>query len=129
MTKEKPKEKKKSGNVDERQEDYPAEEQGILPKEGSEEIEAEMEHGDKEEDVYSEEGREKLVEDGEIENWEEGFMQGASGGGQLAKDALTGEPLMGEETVELEIEGKKYRFVNSENAEKFREKLEKEKGE
>lgn len=102
--------------------DYPAEEQGILPKETSEEIREDMDVGDKEADVYSREGREDLAEDAEIENWEEGFMQGASGGGQLGKDALTGEPLMGEETVELEIDGEIYRFVNSENAEKFRKK-------
>jgi len=33
---------------------------------------------------------------------------------------------MGGETVEIEIDGKRYRFVNSENAEKFREKKERE---
>ncbi len=46
--------------------DYPAEEQGIEPEETSEEKSEDMEHGEKDEDVYSEEGREKLVEDGEI---------------------------------------------------------------
>ncbi|MFH1682374.1 MAG: hypothetical protein ABIA37_01120 [Candidatus Woesearchaeota archaeon] len=103
--------------------DYPAEEQGILPKETSEEIQEDMEDGEKDADVYSKEGRENLTEDAEIDTVEEGFMEGASGGGQLGKDALTGEPLMGEETVEMEIDGEKYRFVNSENAEKFKEKL------
>lgn len=102
---------------------YPAEEQGILPEETSEEIEEEMKKGEKEEDVYSEEGREELMEEDRIEDWEEGFMAGAEGGGQLGKDALTGEPLMGEETVELRIKGKLYRFVNKENAEKFKKKL------
>lgn len=108
---------------------YPAEEQGILPEETSEKIEENMELGEKEEEVYSEEGREQLEEDDELENWEEGFMKGAEGGGQLGKDALTGEPLMGEETVELEIDGEVYRFVNGENAEKFRKKKMKEKRE
>lgn len=114
-------------NKKKEEKDYPAEEQGITPEETSEEIEEDMELGEKDEDVYSEEGREQLEEDDEISNVEEGFMEGASGGGQLGKDALTGEPLMGEETVELEIDGKKYRFVNSENAEEFRKKKEKEK--
>lgn len=103
---------------------YPAEEQGILPEETSEEITEEMRLGEKESDVYTDEGREELIEEDEIENWEEGFMEGALGGEQLRKDALTGEPLEGEGNVEIEIEGKKYYFVNQENAEKFREKLE-----
>lgn len=107
--------------------DYPEEEQGILPKESKEEIEEEMEEGEKDEDVYSEEGLEKLEEDDEISPEEEGFMMGAKNGGQLGKDALTGKPLMGEETVELEIEGKLYRFVNKENAKKFKQKQKKEK--
>ena len=84
-----------------------------------------MEHGDVDEDVYSKEGREKLEEDGEIEPWEEGFMEGAAQAGQLGKDALTGEPLM-DDVVEAEIKGKLYRFVSEENAKKFREKKEKE---
>jgi hypothetical protein len=104
---------------------HPAEEQGILPDKSSEETEAAMEHGDVDEDVYSKEGREKLEEDGEIEPWEEGFMEGAAQAGQLGKDALTGEPLM-DDVVEAEIKGKLYRFVSEENAKKFREKKEKE---
>ena len=120
--------KKKKSEEEKEERDYPAEEQGILPEETSEEIKEDMESGEKEEEIDTPEGREKLVEDAEIEPAEAGFMAGAEGGGQLAKDALTGEPLMGsEETVELEIEGKRYRFVNSENAEKFKEKKEAEK--
>ena len=121
------KKEKKSGNVDERPEVYPAEEQGILPKETSEEIKEDMDLGTKEEDPYTKEGREKMEDEDEMDNVEEGFMEGASGGGQLGKDALTGEPLMGtEDVVEMEIKGKLYRFVNSENAEKFKKKLEEE---
>lgn len=107
---------------EEGEEVYPAEEQGILPEETSEEIREDMDIGEKEEDVYTQEGREKMEEEDEMTNVEEGFMEGASGGGQLGKDALTGEPLMGEEIVELVIDGKKHRFVNSENAEKFKKK-------
>jgi hypothetical protein len=93
-----------------------------------EEKKKDMEEGEQDEDVYSEEGREKLTEDREIEDWEEGFMDGAEKGGQLGKDALTGEPLTDiENVVEAEIDSKVYRFVNQENAEKFREKKAKEK--
>ena len=121
------KEHKKSKKENEKEEKfYPAEEQGILPEETSEEIRQDMDLGTKEEDPYTQEGRQKMMDEDEIDNVEEGFMEGASGGGQLAKDALTGEPLMGLETVELVIEGKHYRFVNSENAEKYKKKLEKE---
>lgn len=112
---------------EEKLEVYPAEEQGIMPEETSEEIEENMESGELDEDVYSEEGREKLVEDDEIDPEEEGFMEGAAGCGQLGKDALTGEPLMDiDNVVEIEIGGKRYRFVNAENAQKFREKKKEE---
>ncbi|NQV91478.1 hypothetical protein HQ489_03305 [Candidatus Woesearchaeota archaeon] len=105
---------------------YAAKEQGIEKDETSEEISEDMEHGDKDEDVYSKEGREKLEEDDEIEAWEEGFMEGAAQAGQLGKDALTGESLMDvEDVVETEIDGKIYRFVSEENAVKFRKKKQK----
>ncbi|MBT4651601.1 hypothetical protein HOC13_03710 [Candidatus Woesearchaeota archaeon] len=126
MEEEKRDEKKKSKEHEDR--DYPAEEQGILPKETSEEIRRDMETGEKEADAYTKEGREEAEENGEMEPWEAGFMEGATGGGQLGKDALTGEPLMDiEDVVELEFDGELYRFVNEENATKFREKKEKEK--
>src|SRR3989344_2135799 len=95
----------------------------LMPEEDSDTIKSKMEHGTKDKDIYSKEGDEKLEEDDEIDAWEEGFMQGASGTGQLAKDALTGEPLLDiDEVVELEINGELYRFVNEENAEKFMQK-------
>jgi hypothetical protein len=127
----KKKEKREKRDNDNSEEDnvelHPAEEQGILPEQTSEEKEAAMEHGEKDEDIYTKEGREKLEEDAEIEPWEEGFMEGASGTGQLSKDALTGEPLMDiEDVIELQIDGTVYRFVNQENAEKFKEKKQEE---
>lgn len=119
--------KKYKKRKEDEEEVYPAEEQGILPDETSEEKSDAMERGDEDEDIYSVEGREKLEEDSEIEPWEEGFMEGASQAGQLGKDALTGEPLMNiEDVVETVINGKTYRFVNEKNARKFREKKEKE---
>ena len=92
-----------------------------------EKAEEKMEKGEKDESVYGSTGREKLVEDDEISAEEEGFMEGATKAGQLGKDALTGEPLMDvEDVVEAEINGKVYRFVSEENAEKFRQKKAKE---
>lgn len=120
--------KKKSKDEDEKLEVYPDEEQGILKEETSDEKKAKMKLGEEDEDIYSKEGQEEEVEEDEIEPWEAGFMKGASGPGQLGKDALTGKPLMDvEDVVEMEIEGKSYRFANQKNALKFREKLTKEK--
>ena len=107
---------------------YPAEEQGIEKEETPDEKELHMKIGEDDEDIYDEKGRIMLEEDDEIKPWEEGFAAGAFGMGQLGKDALTGEPLMGVDTViEMELNGKVYRFVSEKNALKFKEKKEKEK--
>jgi hypothetical protein len=117
----------KKKKKEDKQEVHAAEEQGILPEETSEEKKLAMEHGEEDEDIYTKEGREKLEEDDEIDPEEAGFMEGASNAGQLGKDALTGEPLMDvEDVVETIIDGKTYRFVNEENARKFRGKKEEE---
>jgi len=63
---------------------YPAKEQGIEPEKTSEEKKEDMEEGEKDEDVYSEEGREKLEEDDEIDDWEAGYMEGAEHKGEQA---------------------------------------------
>jgi hypothetical protein len=107
---------------------YPAEEQGILKDKTKDEKRLDMDLGEDDEDIYSEEGRDKLTEDSEIDPWEEGFMEGASQAGQLGKDALTGEPLMdADDVVEMELDSKLYRFTSRKNAELFRKKKEKEK--
>lgn len=107
---------------------YPAEEQGILADETSEDHELAIDLGDEDEDIYTEEGRKKLEENDEIEPWEEGVMEGAVGIGQLGKDALTGKPLMDtDEVIEMELDGQLYRFVSEKNAIKFREKMMKKK--
>jgi len=78
---------------------YPEEEQGIGKSETEEKLLQEIRQGQHEVDPLTEEGRKTLAEDDEIEPWEEGFAEGASDGGQLGKDALTGEPLMDEDEV------------------------------
>ena len=104
------------------------EEQGISPLKTSLQKKEEMETGDADEDLDTTVGREKQVEEDEVEPWEAGFAEGASDEGIHGKDALTGEPLMGAENViETEIEGKNYRFASEENAERFLERMKKGK--
>lgn len=85
----------------------------------------EMEEGELEEDVYSEEGREKELEDDEIEPWEEGFMKGAEKGGQGAKCRYCGKVLVEkEDVVEREINGESYLFCSEDHLNKYlKEKL------
>lgn len=122
--------KKKSTNSKNNEKLYAAEEQGILkePKD-SDELKTEMELGEKDEDLDTEEGRVLQVDEDEIEPWEAGFVGGESGIGQLGKDALTGAALLHtDEIIETEIDGKTYRFKNEENANKFLKKMKKKKG-
>ena len=68
-------------------------------------VDLEMETGELEEDVYTEEGRENLVEDDEITTAEEGFMEGADDLGQQGKCANCGAALKEDNTVEKEMGG------------------------
>ncbi|MBI1969609.1 hypothetical protein HYS48_02850 [Candidatus Woesearchaeota archaeon] len=80
-----------------------------------------------EEGVNSEEDREELMEDDELEPWEEGFMEGAEAGGQEAKCRKCGKILEREETLEREIDGDLVWFCSEECSEKY-EKEKEEKG-
>jgi len=74
-----------------------------------------------------EEPLEEDLNDDEVEPWEEGFEEGEKEEGQLGKDALTGEAIVdATEVIELEWEGRVYRFINQKNADLF---LKKKKGE
>jgi len=83
----------------------------------------EEENEEKGKDVYSEEGREELVDDDEISPEEEGFMEGAEGDGQGAKCRKCGKVLI-EKSVEREVEGEIYRFCSEKCATKFEEEQE-----
>ncbi len=98
----------------------PAKEQGILKEETSEEKELDMELGEKDEDVYTEEGREELIEDDEVDAWEEGFMEGAEGRGELAKCAYCGKVLnqSKRKLIEREINNELYLFCSESCAKK-----------
>jgi YHS domain-containing protein len=117
--------KSKKARAEEEEDFYAAEEQGILPIKNKLDLSDDIAMGEHDVDPLTDEGREDLVENDEMEPWEAGFVQGASDEGQLGKDALTGEPLIDEdEVIEAEVNGKIYRFVSEENAKKFREKHE-----
>jgi|SRR3989338_9754207 len=117
--------KTKTDNTKSKKELYKNEDEG---NETPEVRTTKMRSGEKDTDIYTEEGRDLLEEDDEIEPWEEGFAQGASGEGRLGKDALTGEPLMGADNIiEAEIDGQLYRFVSEKNAISFQKKKELEK--
>ena len=87
-----------------------------------------MNEGELEENVYSDVGREKLVEDDEMEQWEEGFSMGAEDGGRGAKCRYCGKILINKEDAhERRIEGELCFFCSEEHVGKYIEKKEKEK--
>ena len=89
-----------------------------------EEPEPAMEPSERGEDIYEEEDRGKLLEDDEIEPWEEGFMKGAEGGGQDAKCRKCGKVLVGpEEIIEKKIKDHILRFCSDLCADAFEEEL------
>lgn len=92
-------------------------------EESKDEIRKEMESGEKEETVYDDAGREKLMEDDEISPEEEGFMEGAEDDGEQGKCANCGKELLDpENTYETKIDGKQYFFCSEHCLEKYREK-------
>ena len=94
-----------------------------------EEKKKEMEEGEQDEDVYSEEGREQLMEDREIEDWEEGFMEGAEDRGEENCCVYCGKLLGEEETkiFEREFSGEVKKFCSEDHAQKYADRLEKAK--
>jgi len=87
-----------------------------------EEIKQDMEVGNKEETVYDEAGREKLVEDGEITPEEAGFMEGAEDDGEQGKCANCGAALLDYDTVETKIEDKTFWFCSEKCLNGYKEK-------
>lgn len=77
------------------------------------------EAGEKDPDVYTEEGLEDLEDADEIAPWEEGFMEGAKGGGQGAKCRRCGKILI-EDFIERQVGGSIYRFCSEKCAEQYR---------
>ncbi|MBN2454463.1 hypothetical protein JXB11_02860 [Candidatus Woesearchaeota archaeon] len=78
-----------------------------------------MEKGERDEDVYEEEGRDDLVADSEISPREAGFMQGYEEGEKQAKCANCGKPLA-DDVVEREYDDHIYRFCSERCAGKYK---------
>ena len=74
--------------------------------ESSDEFESKLHVGEKEEDVYTEEGREELVEEDGAKAWEEAWAEGAEGKGSLGNCGHCGKTLSERKTVERRIKGK-----------------------
>ncbi|MBW2993640.1 hypothetical protein KY317_03645, partial [Candidatus Woesearchaeota archaeon] len=112
--------KKKTNNNEEFSDKEPYTEEDKRP----EEREKDMDMGKTDEDVYTEEGREKLVEDGEISPEEEGFMEGAEQKGEQAKCAYCGKVLGEDEKniYERKFDGEIKWFCSEEHAKKYAEK-------
>ncbi len=77
-----------------------------------------VELDEKDQDIYSEEGREELEEEDEIDELEEGA--------RMAECANCGKVLT-EEVIEEEIDDETYRFCSERCASKFNKKLSKQK--
>jgi len=76
-------------------------------------------------DIYSDEVRESMVEDGEMSAAEEGFLQGASGGGQGAKCRKCGKILDDDFIERRDDDNEICRFCSDECSEKYFEKKKK----
>ncbi len=86
--------------------------------ESTEDLAEDIKSGKKDADIYSEEGREELMDDDEISDVEEGFSQGAEGGGSKAKCAECGK-ILREKIVEKKIGSKMFRFCSNKCVDKY----------
>ncbi len=78
-----------------------------------------FEEGEHEGDIYDEEGREKLVEGDEINEAEEGFVEGFEEGEHEAKCAECGIELVDKDIIEEDIDDEHYHFCSEECASAF----------
>ncbi|MDP2749263.1 MAG: hypothetical protein Q8O89_00340 [Nanoarchaeota archaeon] len=89
----------------------------------SDEKKLEMDEGLIDEEIYTEDGREKLMENDEIDDWEEGFMKGASGGGSSSKCINCGKVFIDEtQIVSKDIDDREYWFCSEKCANVFERK-------
>ncbi len=91
-------------------------------EESSEDVEQEMHTGKKEADVYTQEGREELVEEDGIADWEEGFSEGAEEKGELGNCATCGKVLtqQKDKVVEKEVNHELLWFCSNKCAEEYK---------
>ena len=80
-----------------------------------------------EKDIYDKEGIQGLRDEGQISDWEAGFMEGASGGGSGAKCRKCGKIFTdGDKVLERDIDGERHLFCSDECVKSFFERKEKE---
>jgi hypothetical protein len=105
---EKPGEQDKDDAVEESPEQFRDEEEehGETPEERG----GKMREGSANIDVYSEEGREELVEEDEVASWEEGFVEGEANP-EIAHCAQCGKVLGQEESKIIEQESDHMMYV------------------
>jgi hypothetical protein len=78
------------------------------------------EKSESDEGIYSDEGREEMLDNDEIDDFEEGFMKGAEMDGQSAKCRKCGRILIKrKDMVEREVEDKVLWFCSEECADKY----------
>ena len=75
-----------------------------------------FEEGEHEGDIYDEEGREELQESDEINEVEEGFVEGFEEGEHEAKCAECGSVLVDDKIIQEEIDGHSYNFCSNDCA-------------
>ena len=75
--------------------------------------------GQEDEDVYTKEGEELLIEDDEITDIEEGIMEGYEEGENLINCAQCNKELVDNKFIEEEIDNTQYRFCSEQCARRF----------
>mgnify|MGYP001586791383 CR=1 FL=1 len=95
-----------------------------MVKKSQDDIMKEMETGDLDEDIYTEEGRDLAEEEDEISEVEAGFMEGYKEGAKIVKcstckQVLSDDP---DDIIEEEINGDTYRFCSEKCAEVYNKK-------
>ncbi len=82
-----------------------------------------MDEEDKEIEIYDEEAREDLEENDEIDELEEGFMEGYEN--DSAAECTSCKKILQEESIEEEMDGELYRFCSEKCASLFEKKHQK----
>ena len=85
-------------------------------------IKQDSEEGTFEEDVYTEEGREELLEEDEIDEIEEGLAEGFEHGDRKVKCQECGKLLVDDKFVEQNYDDDTYRFCSDTCAEQYSKK-------
>lgn len=114
--------KKKAKVEEEKYSDEKEDFQSGEEDETSDEKTLHMRTGKDEKDVYSHEGREELIEENEIEDWEEGFAEGAEGVGHEGHCMNCKKMLDEDSTFEAVMNKKKYLFCSEKCLIQFKKK-------